>query len=206
MIEPGLASPKNPIPARADVLQCKAIQLAKMSGFNPIITSASSHNTAYCEAAGATHVIDYQKTPYGPAFVEAVSAITTAPIKFIYDAISAEASQTACWSILAPGGKLVVANPNASKDIGQPGVEDKDGRRVVTVFGSVHNDEVGGDVQLGKSMYVALETMLRDGDIKPSKVELLPGGLSGLPEGFARLVAKKISGAKMVVRVEDTPK
>lgn len=177
-----------------------------MSGFNPIITSASSHNTAYCKAAGATHVIDYQKTPYGPAFVEAVSAITTAPIKFIYDAISAEASQTTCWSILAPGGRLVVANPNASKDIGQPGVEGKDGRRVITVFGSVHNDEVGGDVQLGKSMYVALEKMLRDGDIKPSKVELLPGGLSGLPDGFARLVAKKISGAKMVVRVADTPK
>lgn len=55
-------------------------------------------------------------------------------------------------------------------------------------------------------MYVALETMLRDGDIKPSKVELIPGGLSGLPAGFERLVAKKISGAKIVVNVADTPK
>lgn len=176
-----------------------------MSGFDPIITSASPHNAAYCEAAGATHVIDYQKTPYGPAFVDAISAITTAPIKFMYDAICAEASQTTCWSILAPGGKLIVAHPNASKDIGQPGVEDKDGRRVNTVYGALHSDELGGDVKLGKSLFAALETMLRDGDIKPSKVEVLPGGLSGIPEGLERLAAKKISGAKMVVRLADTP-
>ncbi|HEV7737525.1 MAG TPA: hypothetical protein VGO47_09170, partial [Chlamydiales bacterium] len=35
-----------------------AIQLAKLSGFSPIATTASTHHTDYLKSLGATHVID----------------------------------------------------------------------------------------------------------------------------------------------------
>lgn len=183
-----------------------AIQMAKMSGFNPIITTASARNEAYCKAAGATHVIDYAKAPYGPAFVETVSSITTAPIKVIWDCIAVEPSQLACWSILAPSGTLIVVNPNPAKEIGENGFVDKDGRKIIGVLGSVFNDQVG-DAQLGKSLFPALEGLLRDGDVKPSRVELLPDGLLGIVEGLdkVKLRSGKVSGQKLVARLADTP-
>lgn len=186
-----------------DPLDYAAIQLAKMSGFDPIITTSSSHNIPYCKAAGATHVIDYHTTPYGPAFVKAVSSITNSPVKVIFDCVSDSSSQRASWSILAPGGKLILALPSSS--VGTPGVEGKDGKRVVTPYGSVYNDEVGGDTRLGKSMFASLENMMRDGDIKPSRVELLPRGLNGVADGMRKLMAHKVSGGKLVARIGDTP-
>lgn len=183
-----------------------AIQLAKLSGFSPIIATASSRNEAYCKAAGATHVIDYTKVPYGPAFTEAVASITTAPIKIIWDCIALEESQLACWSILAPSGTLIGVNPNPPKSIGENGFVDENGRKIIGVLGSVFNDQVG-DARLGKSLYAALEGMLRDGDVKPSKVELLPDGLLGIADGLERVKLRsgKVSGAKLVARLADTP-
>lgn len=180
--------------------------MAKLSGFNPIITTASAHNADYCKDAGATHVIDYKETPYGPAFIAAVKAITSAPVKVIYNATPLdETSQIACWNALAPGGKLIVAMPTPSKEIGKPGEEDKDGRRVVTVLGSVHNDEAGGDTNIGKSLFAVLEKLLKDGEIRPSRVEVLPGGLNGIQGGLEKLWARQVSGVKLVARIGDTP-
>lgn len=176
-----------------------------MSGFNPIITTASPRNEAYCKAAGATHVIDYTKVAYGPAFVEAVASITSAPIKVIWDPVVSEDSQVACWSILAPNGKLVLSKPRPSPSIGVNGFVDSDGKKVLGVFASVYDDAVGGDVRLGKSLFAALEGLLKDGDIKPSRVELVPEGLLGVGDGLKRLGSGAVSGRKLVVKLADTP-
>ena len=39
---------------------------------------------------------------------------------------------------------------------------------------------------------------------QPNKVEVLPGGLEGIPDGLERLRNKGVSGVKLVVRPEDT--
>lgn len=179
-----------------------AIQLAKLSGFSPIITTASAHNKAYCEAAGATHVIDYHSTPYSE-LASAVAAITSKPINIIYDAISTPDSQVACWSLLSAGGTIVTTLP-PSKDIGEPGVKDEDGKFVAWVMGSVHDDTMG-DAKLGEEMFGVLEKMLSDGEVRPNKAEVLEGGLAGIEEGLHRLLAGKVSGAKLVTRVLETP-
>lgn len=179
-----------------------AIQLAKMSGFNPIIASASTHNAEYVKAAGATHVIDYKATPYGPAFVRAVSAITSAPVKVVYDIAASPESQAMCWDILAPGGRQICAQPRPVKG---DGFEDETGRKVIGVFASVYDDAVGGDTKLGRSLFAALEKMMADGDLKPCKVELLPGGLNGVVNGLSRLKDGQVSGRKLVAKISDTP-
>ncbi|KAI0684710.1 hypothetical protein BC835DRAFT_1292442, partial [Cytidiella melzeri] len=106
------------------------LQLAKLSGFSPIITTASSHNASFVKSLGATHVID-RNTP----LVSAVKAITSDPIKIVYDAISEKATQDEAYEVLAPGGSFILAVlPFA---IEESKVDNT--KEVVGVFGSVHD-------------------------------------------------------------------
>jgi NADPH:quinone reductase-like Zn-dependent oxidoreductase len=136
----------------------QALQLAKLSGFNPIITTASAHNEGYCRAAGATHVIDYRTTPY-TAVPAVVKDIANGPIEIIYDAISTPESQIADWEILGPNGSLVLTLPPAA----EIPIEPKDGQWVVLVYGGVRGH---GNEEFGRKMYAALPGLLTDGSIK----------------------------------------
>ncbi|TFY54217.1 hypothetical protein EVG20_g9802 [Dentipellis fragilis] len=80
-----------------------ALQMLKLSGFNPIIVTASTHNEAYVRAAGATHFIDYHTTPYD-ALSGAVARITSTPLPIVFDAIAHDDTQQAAWALTAPGG------------------------------------------------------------------------------------------------------
>ncbi|KAI0057355.1 GroES-like protein [Artomyces pyxidatus] len=173
-----------------------AIQLAKLSGFGPIITTASPRNEAYCKAAGATHVIDYNTVPYAelPA---AVRAITGGPVPFVYDAISSSESQKASWEILAPGGSVVIT---LTPEVGKPGAEAEDGKRTVWVFGLVHQEE---NQEVGGRMYAKLTEFMATGALKPNKVELVPNGLAGIPAALDRLFAGKVSGVKLVAHPQE---
>ncbi|KAI0067656.1 GroES-like protein [Artomyces pyxidatus] len=174
-----------------------ALQLAKLSGFGPIITTASAHNEAYCKAAGATHVVDYHSVPYAELPV-VLARIAGGPIAFVYDVISSAESQAAGWASLAPGGSIVVTLPSA---IGQPGVDAEDGRRIVWVSGNVHHRD---NHELGQSLYSKLTELLAEGALKPNRVEVLPDGLAGIPPGLGRVLAKQVSGVKLVAHPQET--
>ncbi|KAI0067236.1 GroES-like protein [Artomyces pyxidatus] len=175
-----------------------AIQLAKLSGFNPIITTASARNESYCKAAGATHVIDYRSVPYSdlPA---AVAKITGGPIPFVYDAISVPESQKAGWEILAPKGSIVFTKQPV---VGKPGAEAEDGKYTAWVFGLVHTEE---NQEVGKSMYDKLTDLLAEGALKPNRIEVVPDGLSGIPAALERFFAGKVSGVKLIAHPQDAP-
>jgi len=79
-----------------------AIQLAKISGFSPIFTTASSKHVEALTALGATHILDRSLTS---AQVSAeVAKVTKEPINYVYDTISSESTQRLALDILAPGG------------------------------------------------------------------------------------------------------
>jgi D-arabinose 1-dehydrogenase-like Zn-dependent alcohol dehydrogenase len=133
----------------------KALQLARLSGFNPIVTTASASNEGYCRAAGATHVIDHHTTPYAsvPAVVR---EIIKGPVGIAYDAISSQETQKASLEILAPNGSLVVTLPLS---VDTP----RDNRYVTLVYGSVQG---GRNTVFGREMYAELTSLLADGSIK----------------------------------------
>ncbi|KZV70278.1 GroES-like protein [Peniophora sp. CONT] len=174
-----------------------ALQLLKLSGFNPIVATASSHNEAYCKAAGATHVVDYKTTPYDelPAIVKSIVGST--PVGFVYDAAAKKTNEIA-FSVLSPGGGMAtVFIPQAG--VGKRGEDDEQGRRIVGVYGSVHEEE---HKAFGKEMYANLTGMLERGELKPNNVRVIEGGLGGIPAGCDEL-EKGVSGVKLVARIRD---
>lgn len=85
------------------------IQLAKLSGFNPIIATASLKNTEFLKSLGATHVLDRNLS--AQALKAEIEKITTKPIKYVYDAISLPETQKTGLELLATGGQLMLVLP-----------------------------------------------------------------------------------------------
>ena len=49
------------------------------------------------------------------------------------------------------------------------------------------------------------EKLLNEGKVKPHPVDLRPGGLKGVLEGLDEMRKGKVSGKKLVYKVEETP-
>lgn len=133
------------------------IQLAQLSGFSPIITTASSHNAAYLKSLGATHVID-RSAP----LVSSVQAITSEPISIVYDSISLEETQTPAYDILAPNGKLILVLESAI-DQEKLTKGEKQGKTLVWVYGAVY-DQTQREIGLG--LYKHFTEAFESGDLK----------------------------------------
>jgi len=128
-----------------------------LSGFSPIITTSSLKHTEYLKSIGANYVID-RYLPL-PALKQAIMKITGSRIHIMYDSISTKETQEAAWSLLAPGGKLVLTQPSQiSKDR-------NDSRQVVLVDGSPQSDE---NWETGKRLWAHLERWVEEGHIRVS--------------------------------------
>ncbi|TFY84007.1 hypothetical protein EWM64_g14 [Hericium alpestre] len=172
-----------------------AIQLAKLSGFGPIITTASSRNAEYAKSAGATHVIDYHTTSY--ADLPAAVAKIAPSVPLVYDAIASPEAQEASWKILAPKGSLITT---LEPSVGKLGEEAEDGKTVHFVFGSSNSPE---NYYISNDFYDHLTSLLDTGAIKPNRFEKLPGGLAAIPAGVERLGQGKVSGVKLVANPQE---
>ena len=131
------------------------IQFSKLSGFSPIITTASKGNEAYLKSLGATHVIDRNV-----ALSSAVKEITSEPIKFICDAVSLEDTQLAAYETLAPGGVLILVFPLALDK------SKLSNEKVVTMVVSDYGSE--GKRKVAVALFNNLPALLEAGEIKVS--------------------------------------
>jgi NADPH:quinone reductase-like Zn-dependent oxidoreductase len=129
------------------------IQLGKLSGFSPIITTASVHNTQYLKSLGATHVID-RHSPLSSLRAE-VNKITSEPIEIVYDAVSTADTQKAGYDLLASHGSMVVVlNPEVTK---------AKGKEIFHVFAMPNLPHTS---EICTNMYSKLTEWLEDGVIR----------------------------------------
>jgi NADPH:quinone reductase-like Zn-dependent oxidoreductase len=128
------------------------VQLAKLSGFSPIIATASPANFALLKSLGATHVVD--RTRVGALGAE-VARITKEPVEYAVDTWSDATSQRALHALLVPRGRMAILETKE--------VEEEDGKTVSHVLGVVH---VEANRKLGVSLFGALERMLAEGTIR----------------------------------------
>ncbi|KAF9555142.1 GroES-like protein [Agrocybe pediades] len=171
-----------------------ALQLAKFSGFSPIITTASLKHTDNLRELGATVVVDRNLS--SNVLVAELKKITgDTPIKYVLDSISLPATQQVGLDILAPSGQLATVLPVA---VDVP----KDKSAVATLGILRHSPQ---HIELLETLYHDKITgWLERGVIKPNKIEVLPGGLAGIPAGLARMEADQVSGLKLVVKPQET--
>ncbi|PPQ98181.1 hypothetical protein CVT26_003227 [Gymnopilus dilepis] len=169
------------------------IQLAKYSGFNPIITTASLQHENVLKEFGATHVLDRRLTIAD--LQKEVSKIAGKPVEFVYDSISLEATQQAAFEVVAPGGRVALVLP--------PVVEVPEGKHVAGVHAGLkkpHNHPLLYDLYHDKAY-----NLVASGVVKPNRFEVLPNGLAGIPDGLARLEADQVSRLKLVAHPQETP-
>ncbi|CCL98622.1 uncharacterized protein FIBRA_00624 [Fibroporia radiculosa] len=166
------------------------IQLAYLAGFYPIIATASPHNADYLLDLGATNIVD--RSLSASATRAQIARITSNPIATIYDAVSIPGTQNLAYDMLAGGGCLVLVQADVID-----GKKKTSGKRVVVAFGSTHEPEANR--ALGVDLYSTLTKLLRDGEILPNRVEVLPNGLFGIIDGLKRL-RNGVSNVKLVAR------
>jgi NADPH:quinone reductase-like Zn-dependent oxidoreductase len=133
------------------------LQLAKLSGFSPIITTASIKHAEPLKSLGATHVID--RNISASALASEVASITqNAPLKYAVDSISLADTQQAAYDLLAPGGQLVIFLPITAKT-----TEEK---HVIFAIGSIN---LPSNVELLHTLFHDnFERLLKEGVIKVS--------------------------------------
>ncbi|KAG6833036.1 hypothetical protein H0H87_012047 [Tephrocybe sp. NHM501043] len=169
-----------------------AIQLGKLSGFSPIFTTASTKHESFLKSLGATHVFDRNLS--SAALREEITKITSSPVEVVYDAVSLADTQATGYNLLADGGRLILVLPSQVTD-------PVEGKSIYSVFGVwtlPHSKD------LGELFYRSLTGLLETGDIKPNRVEVVPGGLGGIASGLKRLELDQVSGVKLVVHPQDT--
>jgi hypothetical protein len=132
-----------------------ALQLAKLSGFSPIITTSSPSNYGLLKSLGATHTLD--RNALGSLGAE-VAKITSEPVLYAYDAWSSAETQQALYDLLAPNGGLVLVTAKAVKEADDKNIT------IRSTYGSVHRPATNR--QIGVRLFGALEGLLASGAIK----------------------------------------
>ncbi|KAF5326959.1 hypothetical protein D9619_004334 [Psilocybe cf. subviscida] len=164
------------------------IQLAKLSGCSPIIATASPSQFEHLKSLGATHVFDRKLS--ATELKAAISAICPIPLKYAFDAISIPETQEIAHNALDEGGQIAIISPIAISP-----ADGKSARRVIGLLRTPKNREL-----LETLYHDKISGWLESGVIKPNNVEVLPGGLKGIPEGLERLQAGKVSRSKLIAR------
>lgn len=169
---------------------------------------------------GATHVID--RSLPTPTILDALHEITGgAPIEYVFDSVALPDTQALAYQASAPGGALLLVLPDA---IPSELKKEGDGKKIVTMFGITHTPE---NRQVSVEVFSRLTEWLKDGTIvvrarsslrlfmcrrtdlcgesgQPNKVEVLPNGLAGIPDGLERLKQNKVSAKKLIARPQET--
>ncbi|KAI0071162.1 GroES-like protein [Panus rudis PR-1116 ss-1] len=171
-----------------------AIQLAKLSGFSPIITTVSPRNYDLVKRLGATHTIDRRLSP--SEIISEIRKIVSEPLKLVYDAISIRETLQVAYEVTAPGATIL--------EVLEPELEapKEKNLNVVLHFGTFHVPP--SHRVLGVELFSHLTALLESGDIKPRNVEVIPGGLAGIPNGLERLKNNDVSAVKLVVHPQET--
>ncbi|EIN12415.1 NAD(P)-binding protein [Punctularia strigosozonata HHB-11173 SS5] len=171
-----------------------AIQFARLSSFSPIIVTASEKYTDWLKSLGATHILP--RSLSAAAVRAEVERLTTQPISIVYDTVGSTDTQKTGWSLLAPGGQMILV---AAEPV--EGIEHKkDGKEIVSVFGNVH----AGQQDAGRELFARLGQLLENGSIKPNRVQVLPHGLAGIPDGLELLGPDKVSGVKLIAHPHES--
>jgi len=174
-----------------------AIQYAKQSGCE-VIATASPQNFDLLRKLGADQVFDYKEADVG----DKIRKATNDKLKLVFDCIS-EGSSLAITAaaISSSGGHMSVLLP--VKDYPRDNVKINH-TMAYTALGEKYDDQRGAnqtDYEFGAKFWKQAEDWLHSGKIKTHPIKVR-NGLAGVPQGLQDLKEGKVSGVKLVYKVE----
>ncbi|KAJ7910587.1 chaperonin 10-like protein [Mycena leptocephala] len=165
------------------------IQLAIISGLEVITTSSPAHFD-YLKSLGATTVINRLATDVASQIL----AVTGGRVKYVVDCISLLPTQLLAVEILEPEGKLVLVLS------AQPPTKEAAEAKAITLLGT--SGPTGAYVS--EPFWGSVEKYLERGVLKFNKPTVLAGGLHAWEQAFDLHRQGKVSGAKIVMRPQET--
>ncbi|CEL56568.1 Zinc-type alcohol dehydrogenase-like protein C2E1P3,01 OS=Schizosaccharomyces pombe (strain 972 / ATCC 24843) GN=SPAC2E1P3.01 PE=3 SV=1 [Rhizoctonia solani AG-1 IB] len=176
------------------LIRCDAaIQFARIAGFSPIVTTASSHHASLLKSLGATHVFDRDTD------AETVQSAFTVPVSLVFDAISSDVTQPFAFDVLSipslvPGARLILLQAQTDS------LKKKNAAHSVIINQVYGSSEVFQDI--GVSFWQKIGQWIEEGELVSNRVQLVNGGLTSVPEAL-RLSRKGVSGVKLVIRPQE---
>ncbi|KAF2009697.1 GroES-like protein [Aaosphaeria arxii CBS 175.79] len=174
-----------------------AVQFAKLSGLEVIATS-SPHNFDLLKSLGADQVFDYKDPDVGAKIREA----TNDELYYVFDTISEHGSpEISGQALSSKGGRYAAllyatvprANVHSTVTMGY------------TVTGEHYNPQWPAnpeDYIFGVKFWKLSEDLINSGKIKTHPTEVRSGGLGGIAQGLNDLKDNKVSGVKLVYKIE----
>lgn len=176
-----------------------AVQLAKAQG-RRVVAVASSHNEELLTGIGADGFVDYKISGWEARAVELIGGKASQPIAL--DCIAYPQTVSACARIIVacgghgPSEARIVTTGGTTMDEQVPGVEVQEAMLGETYQNLATFQMVAGYVKEISELLAALA-------LKPNPIEVL-GGLEKVSGGFDLMRANKVSGKKLVVRVQES--
>ncbi|CAE6537859.1 unnamed protein product [Rhizoctonia solani] len=169
------------------------VQLARIAGFSPIVTTASTQHTEFLKSLGASHVFDRD------ADTKVIQSAFSTPVSLVVDAISTASTQSLAFDILttptpAPSAHLALVQLLADS------IKEKNADNKVTVhqvYGSSHAFR-----DLSVPFWQNVGRWIKDGELVPNRVQVVEGGLAAIPEAL-ELSRKGVSGVKLVIHPQE---
>lgn len=180
-----------------------AVQLAKISGFEKIVTNSSARHAALLKSLGADVVLDRAVSNSAEDFKAAVGGL---PVAFVFDAISEKETQVLGVEILRATktkDSQVVSVQGVNAEAAELGQAQEPKVEVKPVFGMGsapnlrHLSEPLMKNLGGEDGYIAT------GRFVPNNPTVVAGGLGGVDDALDKNM-KGVSGEKVVIRPFDS--
>ncbi|KAF1979057.1 GroES-like protein [Bimuria novae-zelandiae CBS 107.79] len=175
-----------------------AVQLARLSGFEKIVTNASKAHHEWLKELGA-HVVLDRHAASSKDFVDALEGY---PLEFVFDSISVPQTQKVGVEVLqktgTKGSKVVTVGmvDEEAKKMGEEGETKVD---VNFIMGIALGPKSRGLITALTTNLGGEDGWIAQGLFKSNKVEVIEGGLEKLQEGMERNKGG-VSGAKVIVK------
>ncbi|KAJ9477057.1 Protein TOXD [Pseudozyma hubeiensis] len=181
------------------------VQLAKISGFNIVAVAGAAKDSVQSLGLAADQIVDY-RDDRAQVIQNLNKAAGGTPFTHVYDAISTQDTVDTIVELLSTspnkGGKVTTLLPSKYDDAQEAEKLQKEKAIIYdrTMCGSVHNDKK----EFGERWFKTVAKWVGEGKIQPNKVQLVEGGLDGIPAGLKLLEENKVSNRKIVARIADT--
>lgn len=172
------------------------IQMARIAGFSPIITTASRAHVDSLKSLGATHV--FERTVSPSTIHDALAG--SKPLTLVADTVSNSETQLFAFEILTTQPKAPAQGLQLQLVL-LP-TEELQTHNSARGEGSVKAGIVAGvaykQPELFAPFYKVAEKWVEEGKLVPGKVQVVDGGLASVQSGLDTL-AKGVSGVKLVI-------